>query len=515
MTLAAHWMAPIVFLGVVLTAFLVNRYAPAFKRRLPRIVIVFALYVVCLGASVAIGEGSESAWASRFRVGAQLFEDFTIVNIVATLVFDIFLPKVKLAAASILTDIIVGLAYLIVTIAALKSGGMKASDVVTTSAVVSGVLALSMQTTLGNILGGVALQVDGSIHVGDWVQLENGKQGRVKNIRWRHTVIETRDWSTIIVPNASLLSSNITILGKRNGEAVPQRMWVYFQVDFRYPPSHVVQVVSDAMKSAPIERVSADPAPSVICMDLARDGKDSFALYAVRYWLTDLAVDDPTSSLVRARIHAALRRANIPLARPTQSLFINPDDETEDKRREEKHHKLELKCVESMKLFDSLTHEEKETLTHHMRFAPFTAGEIITRQGAVAHWLYVISEGTAEVRTHLEDTHQQKLVATLTAPNFFGEMGLMTGEPRFADVVAKTDVDCFRLDKSGFEEIILKRPEIAGEMSVRLAERRVELIAIRDGLDEEARKAREKKEQEHILGRIQDFFGLSAQSKGR
>jgi CRP-like cAMP-binding protein len=91
----------------------------------------------------------------------------------------------------------------------------------------------------------------------------------------------------------------------------------------------------------------------------------------------------------------------------------------------------------------------------------------------------------------------------------------MTGEPRFADVVAKTDVDCFRLDKSGFEEIILKRPEIAKEMSVRLAERRVGLIAIRDGLDAEARAAREKKEQEHILGRIQDFFGLSAQSLGR
>jgi hypothetical protein len=51
-------------------------------------------------------------------------------------------------------------------------------------------------------------------------------------------------------------------------------------------------------------------------MDLAKDTRDSFAYYAARYWLTDLAVDDPTSSAVRARIYAALRRASIPLARP-------------------------------------------------------------------------------------------------------------------------------------------------------------------------------------------------------
>ena len=66
----------------------------------------------------------------------------------------------------------------------------------------------------------------------------------MRAVRWRHTVVETRDWSTIIVPNAQLLASNITILGKRDGLPGPQRMWVYFDVDFRYAPSRVVRASS-------------------------------------------------------------------------------------------------------------------------------------------------------------------------------------------------------------------------------------------------------------------------------
>ena len=53
----------------------------------------------------------------------------------------------------------------------------------------------------------VAIQLDGSLQVGDWIQLENGRQGRVREIRWRHSVLETRDWGKLIVPNATLLQN--------------------------------------------------------------------------------------------------------------------------------------------------------------------------------------------------------------------------------------------------------------------------------------------------------------------
>ena len=507
MQLASRWTLILLAFGVTFVAFLVNRYAPKKRRRVRRVVIIFGLYVLAFGAAAALRAGGMHTWGARIHLVADLLEAFTVVNMVALAIFDIVLPALRVDLVTITSDLLVGVAYIVSTLVVLRSADVNPSSIVATSAIVSGVLALSLQATLGNILGGVALQLDGSIHVGDWVQLDSGKQGKVREIRWRHTVLETRDWDTVIVPNAALLASNITILGKREGAASLHRMWVYFNVDFRFAPARVIAVVNEALQSAPLERVASEPKPHAICMDFAKDNRDSFAYYAVRYWLTDLAVDDPTSSLIRTRIYSALKRANIPLARPTSTIFLTPDGEAAEASRLARHHDQRLKMIRSLDLFRTLTEEERAFVADHLHYSPFTAGETMTRQGAVAHWLYILLAGTAEVRTSV-DGAPPKVVATLEGPDFFGEMGLMTGEPRMADVVACTDVDCYRLEKGGFQKIIEERPEIAHEMSNHLARRRVELIAVRDGLDAEAKRLREAQEQVRILEKIQGFFGL-------
>ena len=514
MKVASQWSFVLIAAGVTFVAFLVNRYAPKRRNHVRRVVIIFAIYLLTFGLSAGFNAAGLATWSQWLHVVSEMFESFTVINMAALVLFDVALPAAKVELVTITSDLIVGFAYIVATILVLHGAGMNPSSVVATSAVVSGVLALSLQATLGNILGGVALQVDGSIHVGDWIQMENGKQGRVREIRWRHTVVETRDWDTIIVPNASLLSSNITILGKRDGMAVPHRMWVYFNVDFRHSPTTVIKVVNEALQSGQLERVAAEPKPHAICYDFAKENKDSFAYYAVRYWLTDLAADDPTSSVIRTRIYSALKRAGIPLALPSRALFVTPDDDGSDQTRMGQHPDKRVNAVASFELLKVLTEEERSYVTKRLRAAPFTAGETITKQGAVAHWLYILASGSAEVRMSV-DGAPAKLVAKLEGPDFFGEMGMMTGEPRAADVVATTDVDCYRLDREGFEKIITDRPEIAREMSEHLAKRRVELIAVREGLDADAKHLRESVEQERILGRIQTFFGLSPQSATR
>jgi len=141
----------------------------------------------------------------------------------------------------------------------------------------------------------------------------------------------------------------------------------------------------------------------------------------------------------------------------------------------------------------------------------YTTGEVITRQGAAGNWLYVMTHGSAEIRANVEasaDPRDQVVVAKVTAPDFFGEMSLMTGEPRSADVVAVGDVDCFRLGKETFETVLLARPEIATELSDKLASRRVELIAAREGLDAGSKRDRQASERDRILRGIRAFFAL-------
>lgn len=505
---AERWAFVALFAGIVFVAWLVNRFAPSKRRRIRRTLIPFLLYLVLWGIAATLHAGHATDWANRIRVASELFEFYAIINLAGLIVFDLVLPACRIDAAVIVADLILGGGYIVSTIAVLRSNGMEPGSVVATSAVVSGILALSLQATLGNILGGVALQLDHSIHAGDWIQLPDGTQGKVRAVHWRHTVLETRNWDTVLVPNSSLLASNILILGKRENAPLQHRMWVYFNVDFRYSPGHVIAVVQEALRSTPIERVAMDPPPNVICYDFAKDNRDSFAYYAVRYWLTDLAVDDPTSSAVREHVYAALRRANIPLARPTQTVLFAPDDSHDIEGRAARHRAARAEVLAGVELFKPLTDSERSYLADHLVYAPFAKGETITRQGAVAHWLYVLVAGKAEIRSKVEDDEKPRLVATLTAPALFGEMGLMTGEPRTADVVAITDVECYRLDKAGFERVIHDRPEVADAMSKTMAKRRIELGAVRDGVPVESRRGEELGESARILGHIRDFFGL-------
>ncbi len=505
----AKWGALVLGGALLTVAALVNRFAPHRRSRIRYALLLYVLYLVTWTLALAMRHTSLPTahdWAEHLKLAVELLGAFTLVNLVALTTFDVFLPLLRLSPVALTGDLIVGLAYLVATFGVLNAAGVSASSVVTTSAVVSGVLALSLQATLGNILGGVALQLDGSVHVGDWLQLPDGKQGKVLAIRWRHTVVETRDWETIVVPNANLLAQNIIILGKREGRPVQYRKWVFFNVDFRYPPSRVIDVVREALWSAPIEAVADDPKPSIICYDFAKDGRDSFGYYAVRYWLTDLPNDDPTNSRIRTRIYSALKRAGIPLARPVQTLFMRPEENEEAEAA--RHRARKARAMATIGLFQSLTPDERTTLADHLRYAPFVAGETCTKQGAVAHWLYVLTAGTVEIRRRREHGSLTKTLATLEAPAVFGEMGVMTGEPRSADVVAITDVECYRLDKPGLKKILEARPEIAQAFSKSTALRRVELSAAQEHLDEQAQQDRLASEETRILDRMQEFFGL-------
>ncbi len=504
------------FAAIVIVAGLVNRYRPAQRVQVRRIVILYLLHLVALGSYHALHMTGETTWAPRFLIGSELLKAFTLVNIGATLIFSVLLPATGILLPMIASDLLVGIGYIASTLGVLTGNGMNPSNAVAASAVVSAVLALSLQATLGNILGGVALQLDGSIHEGDWVQLENGKQGKIRNIRWRHTVIETRDWSTMIVPNSQLLGSAITILGKREGRSVPQRMWVWFNVDFRYSPTRVIDTVTQALQGAAIQGVASDPPPNCVCMDFTNQrGGESYAAYAVRYWLTDLAADDPTNSRVRARIYTALRRAHIPLAVPSQHRLVQMDDNEHRQSHAVRHHNDGVKALRSVPLFRELTDDEIGTLADGLSHVIYTPGEICTRQGAVAHWLYVLSSGEVEIRINVDPdgpegplSERAIKVKKLTAPDVFGEMGLMTGAPRANDVVSLTDVDCYRLDKATFEQVLLKRPEIAKQLSEKLAERRAQLLAARDGLTAQQQKDAEAAARDQILKGIRAFFNI-------
>lgn len=437
-------------------------------------------------------------WEEYVFLATTFAEGLVIVRLAAVILFRFALPAFKYQPPKIIQDLVQALLFIAWTAFWMKWHNFGLTGLLTTSAVMTAVLAFSLQDTLGNLLGGIALQAEQSIGVGDWVKIGD-VAGRVVEVTWRCTVIETRDWETVIVPNGSLLKREFTVVGRRVGQPSQWRRWLWFNVDYRYSPTQVIETINDAMRHSEIRNVAAHPVAHCLFMEFG----ESFGRYAVRYWVTDLGADAPTDSEVRQLIYLALKRAGIPLSIPAQAVFQTIESA---KRTESKHRRLRaerLQVFQQFDLFQNISQEQLEPYAEHLIHAPFAPGETLTEQGRVAHWLYLIRDGKVNVFVEKDGVTRQ--VGELGAGSYFGEIALMSGEPRTATVVAETHVEAYRLDRESFRELIASQPDVAEQVAARIAERQSRTTA---ALAQDVTPPQAKDTSTNLLQMIRSFFRL-------
>ena len=462
----------------------------------------YAASLVALWVSALVSAFGLPTGSAVLREAAIIASGIAIIRLWGLFIFRIAMRGIRLEPPRIVEDMLVMLGYVAWGLVRLRYAGLDLSQIVTTSALITAVIAFSMQDTLGNLLGGVALELDQSLSIGDWVRVDD-VEGQVVDIRWRSTSVQTRNWDTVVIPNSYLMRNRFTIHGRRRGQPQQWRRWIWFSVDYSASPARVIEAVENAVRAASIANVAADPAPQCVMMDF----EHGYGRYALRYWLTDLERDDSTDSEVRSHVLAALQRAGIRIAVPEYSIHTVKESEKhlQEVRSREIMHRLD--ALRRVDLFAGLSEQELRTVAERLVFAPFAKGDVITRQGAIAHWLYILITGESEVVIDQADGERQR-VAILGAGTCFGEMGLLTGEPRHATVIARTDVECYRLDKASLEDILHSRPALAEDFSRMLQARQIDTDQKLKEADAEQAARRAAGERSEILARIRSFFGL-------
>ena len=102
--------------------------------------------------------------------------------------------------------------------------------------------------------------------------------------------------------------------------------------------------------------------------------------------------------------------------------------------------------IEHMSIFASASRAVLESLAGAMEDASFDAGTVIIREGAEADDLFVLVEGEVEVTAHGEAGGPPRVLRRMTAPTYFGEIGVLERIPRTATVTAVTDCVCNTID---------------------------------------------------------------------
>lgn len=366
--------------------------------------------------------------------------------------------------------------------------GIQLAPLFTGSAILGIVVGLALQDTLGNLFAGIALQADQPFQVGDVISLPNGRNGVVESVSWRGVKIRTFQNKLLVISNAVLGKETIEVAPRGNLNA----RIVNFDTVYSDSPARIIQIVRDAIRQA--ENVSQKIRPVVRIRNLGDHGLE----WEVKYWIEDYSKYNDTDALVRQRIWYAFKREKIEFAYPTRTIHMEPRPE-ETPIEELRDSISERLCKVS--IFAPLSEEEIDKLARATKSRIFAPGEPIVRMGAEGNSMFVIIRGA--VRVQVPENGITKTINNLSENDFFGEMSLLTGEPRTATVVASEETEVLQINKIAVKPLFESNPELVRSVSEIIEERRELLKSI-------AEKESEIHETDArgVFRSIRKFFGL-------
>ena len=125
--------------------------------------------------------------------------------------------------------------------------------------------------------------------------------------------------------------------------------------------------------------------------------------------------------------------------------------------------------LRGLKLLGGLSSGQLEDVSRRLKPVRYRQGEVILREGAPGSEMFFIEAG--RVRVDRASGAKTVAIAELAAGDLFGEMALLTGNPRSATVAALTNVDLWALSQSDFDDLVTTYPNLALALSRLLSER--------------------------------------------
>jgi small-conductance mechanosensitive channel/CRP-like cAMP-binding protein len=448
-------------------------------------------------------------WIERYSDGqsldARLLAFLGILGLFGSIARSAFLLGVMSTPARrfmrpwprILRDLLQAFLYFGVALLGLRAAGVEPGSLLATSALLTAVIGLSLQETLGNLFAGLSLQAQPPFSVGDWLQYAEGPNGigRVLEINWRATHLVTIGEVEVIVPNGVIAKAPL----KNFSRPTPlMRHETSIVMPDSLAPHRIQSIVLRALSDVP--GVLATPPPSVLVGQFIERG----ATYVIRYYIDDFAKLEPIEGELRKRLWYWFRRERIELPTPRSRVEGLPEPFSATSLA--RHHSEPRPDVKArLGSIDFLNGVSAEVLDHLAKgtiSALYAPGEVIIHEGESGNELFIIERGSVQVLI-VRDAGVSTQVATLHAGHFFGEAALLREEHRSATVIAISECELLVISASAFRAAAELDASIAARLTQKLASRLTELRkAVSDaGPDDD-----EERRSLMLIERIKRFF---------
>lgn len=404
--------------------------------------------------------------------------------------------KIEGRTPKIVRDFVQVVLLLCVVLWGLHRLGVDASTLVATSTLLTAVIGLSLQDTLGNLFAGLALQMQRPFVVGDWVAFDDDPRhvGRVTEVNWRATSFVTLDDVLVVMPNAQLARAPITNFTQPQNVS---RRSVYVVVSKHTAPHAVQSTIAAALRGS--FGVLADPPVSVVTH---RFVPESGIEYWVRFYTDRFELRDRVDGEARDRIWYAFRRSGLELPSQQASLYMHEVNEEVRTREERARLERVTNALRNMSLFGELSAGALSDLALQSQLRPYVAGEVIVREGEQGSELFLIERG--EARVTIQRAKKTVELARLGPGMFFGERSAMTGEPRRASIVALTDCEVVAVGSVALRQLLASEPHVAEHLSEVVAAREADLSL--GAPPESVQLATKEDRRQEVLRRIRHLF---------
>lgn len=204
------------------------------------------------------------------------------------------------------------LVYIVIVLITFHSLGIPVTGIFAASAALLIGIGLALQTLFQDIISGVFILVDQSVHVGDIIEIEN-KVGRVEEIKLRTTRAVTMDNKILIIPNHLYLENSL-YNWTQNGTTTRENVTV--GVAYGSDVQLVKKLLLQAANSQP--EVLEKPEPTVLFNDFG----DSSLNFSVAFTITDSFNARFPQSSIRFEIDRLFRENNIKIPFPQRDIHI-------------------------------------------------------------------------------------------------------------------------------------------------------------------------------------------------
>jgi small-conductance mechanosensitive channel len=185
---------------------------------------------------------------------------------------------------------------------------MRLTPLVATSAFLSLVIGLALQDTLGNLFAGVSLQFDKPFEIGDWIEVQNGPQkliGEVREVSWRATLLLGFAEELVTIPNRLITQSEISNWSGKAGPVIrSQVLRIPYGVDIEKAKEAMLRCVTN------IAGVRIIPSPQVLIVE----STDSWLTFKLIYYIDNYGQQYVIGDKVLTRLMSELSKAGIQLA---------------------------------------------------------------------------------------------------------------------------------------------------------------------------------------------------------